>query len=1127
MTEHRDYDLSEGLEGAVAIIGMAGRFPGAPDLTTLWRNLREGVEGLTRFSEEELRAAGLGSGQIEDARRVPVGGPLDGADLFDADFFQLAPSQAQVLDPQQRLFLECSWQALEAAGCDPSTVPGPVGVYAGSGVSTYLLQLLGRAGGLENLDHLSVLTGNDKDYLASRVAFHLDLRGPAVGIQTACSTSLVAVHLARENLLSGEVDVALAGGVTILAEPRRGYLYQEGGILSPDGRCRPFDASGAGTVFTSGVGVVVLKRLADALEDGDPIRAVVRGSAVNNDGALKVGFTAPSVRGQREVIQEALAEAGVEADTVGYVEAHGTATPLGDPIEVRALTEAFGDTGRNPGFCALGSIKALIGHTDAAAGVAGLIKAVLALEHGELPPSPHFERSNPEIPLAQSPFFVPTEPRPWSREGTPRRAGVSSFGLGGTNAHLILEEGPERAAPEPSEFWQLLVLSARTQKALDERAQALHGFLEAHPEAELADVAFTLWHGRRPFEHRRALVCRDRAHALELLAMDAATALPVEGGDPAVPRAQRLAELGQAWQAGDDVDRKTLFDGAGRRKLVLPTYPFERRRFWLDPPKGSEGEGGGKATLEGQLYVPRWTSTAAPEPLAESPQNWLLFVDEEGLGQSLAEALRQLGHTVSTATVGQDFTETGDGAFQLDPSQGEHFERLLAALAAGPGAPQAVVHLWSRSPAARTPQEELDRGFFALLHLARALATHTPEPPRLTLVASGLESVRGGEEVVPARAAALGPLLVLPLEVSGLRATALDLPAAEATVERLLAELLAAEPDALAAWRAGERLVPHHEPLPKPTPVQVREGGVFLITGGFGGLGGLFAERLAQAGGVRLALIGRTALPSRELWDALLAENSTETALRRRLLLMQRLEALGAKVLPLAVDVADPRAVETAVGLVQKRWGTIHGVVHAAGVAGGGPVHQRSVAEASKVLRPKVEGTLNLAAALDGTPLDFFLLCSSTAALLGALHQVDYAAANAFLDAFASSAAAPRARFPSRGTPGTTWASPHPKMETPPPSMAAAPSAEKKAWPSSKPPSARKSLRWWPASAMCRPSWSVPENSCGPPPSLPPQYLDPATRDRTWRRSTSPPAPSPSAPWRPSGRRCWASNESG
>lgn len=507
-----------GYTNDIAIIGMAGRFPGAYTIERFWHNLCNGVESVTFFSDEELLQSGISPEYINHPQYVKAKAVLDDIELFDAAFFGFNPREAELMDPQHRLFLEHAWQALEHAGYNTSTYTGQIGLYAGAGMNHYLLNnLIPNWSLLESIGLFQVMLGNDKDYLATRAAYKLNLRGPSISVQTACSTSLVAVHLACQSLLSGESDMALAGGVTLSVPERAGDFYQEGGVVSPDGHCRAFDANAKGSVGGSGVGIVVLKRLADALADGDCIHAVIKGSAVNNDGAAKVGYTAPTVQGQAEVIVEAQTIAGVDPETISYVETHGTGTPLGDPIEVAALAEAFGVASDRPHTCALGSVKTNIGHLDTAAGVAGLIKTVLALKHQQIPPSLHFEQPNPQIDFANSPFYVNTTLKPWIAEGVARRAGVSAFGIGGTNAHVILEEAPPITSEPSKRPWHLLVLSAKTVTALELATDRLADHIEQHPEQQIADIAMTLQRGRSPFLERRVLVCRDHDDAVQAL----------------------------------------------------------------------------------------------------------------------------------------------------------------------------------------------------------------------------------------------------------------------------------------------------------------------------------------------------------------------------------------------------------------------------------------------------------------------------------------------------------------------------------------------------------------------------------------------------------------------------------
>jgi len=503
---------------AIAIIGMACRFPGAASVDAFWRNLCASVESIRFFTDDELARAGVKQALRRDPAYVPATAALDGIDLFDAEFFGFTPRDAEITDPQQRLFLEIAWEALESAGYAPQRFPGRIGVFAGAGLSTYLLHnLLPRPELVARVGDLELLLANNKDYVPSRAAYKLDLRGPVVNVNTACSTGLANVHLACQSLLAFECDMALAGGVSVQVPQDRGYLYTAGGILSPDGHCRAFDARAAGTVSGNGAGAVLLKRLEEAIAHRDNIRAVMLGSAMNNDGSGKAGFTAPSVQGQAAVIAEALAVADVAPETIGYVEAHGTGTPVGDPIELAALNQVFWNGGATAaGSCRIGSVKTNFGHLDEAAGVAGLIKAALVLEHREIPPSMHFAEPNPQCDFASGPFRVATRLEPWRPSAEPRRAGVSSFGLGGTNVHAVLEQAPP-VASGPSRERHLIALSARTPAALQVLTTRLADAFEVASPPPLADAAFTLLAGRRRFAHRCAVICRDVAEAVRAL----------------------------------------------------------------------------------------------------------------------------------------------------------------------------------------------------------------------------------------------------------------------------------------------------------------------------------------------------------------------------------------------------------------------------------------------------------------------------------------------------------------------------------------------------------------------------------------------------------------------------------
>jgi len=633
-----------GLDG-VAVIGLAGRFPGAASVEELWENLKAGRESIRTFTDEELAEAEVPAHLIADPSYVRARGLLDAPEAFDAAFFGISPHEAELMDPQHRLFLETCWHALENAGYAPASINGSVGVWGGqsTGMSndTYLHSNLGGPGGVAEEDVLSALLGNENDYLTTRVSYKLNLRGPSVNVQTACSTSLVGIVQAFQSLLTFGCDLAVAGGVSVSYPQVAGYLYQEGAIPSPDGHCRPFDADAQGTVFSNGVGAVVLKRLDEALADGDTILAVIRGAAMNNDGASKVSFAAPSVEGQAEVIATAQAVAGVDPGTVTFVETHGTGTPIGDPIEVEGLTRAFRRGTMETGFCALGSIKSNFGHLDSAAGVVGFIKAVLSLHHQTLVPTIHFKQPSPKIDWEASPFFVNAETRFWDTDRLPRRAGVSSFGIGGTNAHVVLEEAPRRRQPAdpPAGNVEILPLSARCPDALRQATGNLVEHLKGANGYRLCDVAHTLQVGREAFRHRAALVASDGAEVAEIM----------EQGDRT-----RIFSAEADGQAGQYV---FLFPGGGAQYVgmgrgLYEAFPSFRRQV----DRGLEL----LATREGMDLRPIWfpepgneeeAAEAFQKPSVQLPA---IFILEMALAQLLRdrgfEPAALMGHSMGENT---------------------------------------------------------------------------------------------------------------------------------------------------------------------------------------------------------------------------------------------------------------------------------------------------------------------------------------------------------------------------------------------------------------------------------------------------------------------------------------------
>ena len=1298
------------LTGAeIAVIGMAGRFPGADSVRALWRNLVDGVEGIRRFTADELRAAGVPGATLADPHYVPAGGWLADADYFDAAFFRYTPREAEITDPQHRLFLECAWSALEDAGYAPSKLAVPTGVYAGVSQSVYWIEnLLSNRALMATGAGYEIMVGNDKDYLASRVSYRLGLRGPAMVVQTACSTSLVAVHAACRALLSGDCDLALAGGASVHQAKPRGYTYREGAIFSPDGHCRAFDAQAAGTVGGSGAGVVVLKRLDDALADGDAIRAVILGSAINNDGGGKVGYMAPGADGQAAVIRNALAMAGVDARSVTYIEAHGTGTPLGDPVEVAALTRAFRGWTSDRGFCAIGSIKTNLGHLDHAAGVAGLIKAVLALQHGTIPASLHFTRPNPKLEIERTPFYVAASMASWDPAG-PRRAGVSSFGIGGTNAHAVLEEAPAPAprtgTPRPV---QALVLSARTEPALDAALRNLADHFEAHPGTDLSDAAFTLQLGRVEMAWRAAVPAADAdeavralraargteartdppvaflfpgqgaqhvrmaagvyaaepvfrdaldecaevlrpelgfdlrgvlfppageedaaaerlgrtavtqpalfaveyalarlwtswgvrpdamlghsvgefvaaclagvfslddalrlvaargrlmqacapgsmlavflpeaellprlphglslaavngpatcvvsglggavrafeetlaadgvevrrlhtSHAFHSAMMDPVLApfrelvrraaprapslpyvssptgtwiTPAEATDPdywarqlrhavrfrdgietllqadgrvllevgpgrtlgtLVPRGGSHAAIpslphpkdandderalmdaaGRAWAAGVPVDWSAFNEGRGGRRIPLPTYPFERQRYYLEPTRiplaAVRVDEGKRADAGSWFYLPSWRRSELLGGSVDddlSGAQWLVFADGRDVGAAVADRLRVRGARVVVVEAGDETAERAPDLWTLDPRAGdEGYDALIGALARR-GAPADIVHCWGIGDA----DDAIVRGAASLIALAKALGRHgVTGAVRLLAVTNGAQEVDGRDAVNPAKAAVLGPLKVIPQEYPNVSARAVDVePAADPAqvADAILAELCAADGAAAVAYRGGRRWVEAWEPVrldaPADPPARLREGGVWVITGGMGRIGRALGVWLAREARARVVLVGRTPLPPRDAWDSVAPGDPAAT----RIATVREIEAPGGQAIVAAADVADEAGMRRVVADVRARWGRIEGVIHAAAA----PLHavtsiaDTGCAELDAHLRPKLDGIRVLDAVLADDPPDTAVAFSSLSSILGGLRFAAYAAGNAALDAFA------------------------------------------------------------------------------------------------------------------------------
>jgi acyl transferase domain-containing protein/acyl carrier protein len=1340
MTNSTSTDRLDGSE--IAIIGMACRFPQAKTVEEFWKNLCDARECVTFLKDEEIEPSLVDPAVLSNLNYVRAASLLEDIDMFDASFFGFTPREAELMDPQHRVFLECAWEALEDAGYDPTTYEKAIGLFAGARTDTYIFNLFSNRDEMASLGAFEIGLGNDSAFLSTRVSYKLNLRGPSYSVHTACSTSLVAVHLACQSLLIDECQMALAGGVAINIPQKTGYIYRQGSYASPDGRTRTFDAKAQGTLFGSGVGILTLKRLEDAIADGDSVHAVIKGSAVNNDGFSKASFTAPSVNGQKEVILEAMANAGVEADTISYVEAHGTGTPLGDPIEIRALTKAFRATTDANNFCAIGSVKTNIGHLDAAAGVASMIKATLMLKHRLLPPSLNFEAPNPNLDLERSPFYVNAKLTEWNCDKTPRRLGVSSFGVGGTNSHVILEEAPTIRADETRRPWQLILQSARSESALEKAGANLAAYLKKSPDLDLADVAFTLKIGRKHFSHKRMLVCRDLDEAVTALESPASSnavtdfegaierpvafmfpgggaqyvgmggelyqseptfreqvdlcseilesragyflrdylfhaddcpeeasknlkrpsiALPalfvieyalaklwmswgvrpdamighslgeyvaaclaevfslndalslvflrgqlIEGlppgamvsvslseketrslideslsvaavnapsqcvvsgsadainklvdlltakniefrrlhidapghsdlvtpildtfaefverirlNTPMIPyvsnvtgtwikneeatdpkywgrhlrqtvrfadgldelmknsnrvllevgpgqtlntlvklqtihvrahpaissmrhpadkqsdEAVLLTALGKLWLAGVSVEWMGLYANQRRRRLSLPTYPFERHRYWIAPGLQADKPGTAmrslskRANIAEWFYIPSWTRSLTPGPFtflkAGDEQRWLALVDESGFGMRIAERLESESQLVVSLVASRRFEKISPHRYALNPTDPEDYRTLVKELQGLDLLPTRIVHTWSittddsiRSGAALFERMN-ERGYYSLLFLAQALSEQSVDSARILVVSNRMLEVSGEETICPEKATVLGPCKVIPQEAPNIACRCIDIsiPEPHSAQERQLVDHILSESaenslEVVVAYRGNQRWIQKYEPIALNgedfSSRYLREDGVYLITGGLGGVGLMLAEYLARTLRANLILTRRSDFPDKEQWADWLAIHSEHDQVSKKIHRLQRIERAAGALRIIHADVTDEAQMRLVLERIDAEFGRLNGVLHTAGVTSGSSVYKSFLeigrTESETQFQPKGYGLYTLEKVLKGRDIDICLLFSSNASILGGLGFITYSAVNQFMDHFAIS----------------------------------------------------------------------------------------------------------------------------
>ncbi|MEC0168784.1 SDR family NAD(P)-dependent oxidoreductase [Paenibacillus graminis] len=1227
-----------GLE--VAIIGMSGSFPGAKNLEQFFQNVKNGVDSISFFTDEQLEEAGVPAEVYTKENFVKAKGYLDECEYFDNSFFGYTPNEAQFMDPQTRLLHEHTWMALEDAGYPPGRTQDTIGVYAGGRPHFHWEALSLSMGSRNGAEDFEIAHLNDKDLMSTRVSYKLNLKGPSYTLFTACSTSLVAVHAACQGVISGECDMAVAGGVSVTSPLKNGYFYQDGMILSSDGHCRAFDAASDGTVVGNGIGLVILKRLEDALDDKDHIYAVIKGTAINNDGNRKVGYSAPSVDGQAEVIRTAHRVAGVDPGEIGYIEAHGTGTALGDPIEVKALTTAFHTNRKH--FCGIGSVKTNIGHLDSAAGIAGLIKAVLALHHKCLLPTLHFADPNPHLMLEDSPFYLVDRMREWESGSGLRRAGVSSFGVGGTNAHIVLEEAPSEQSVRPEEEQeQLLVFSAKTKEALEEFIEAFVQDVLKHPGKDLSDIAFTLQQGREHFSYRQYVACkallagcaalkvkapqalwvdpkkalkpvyfwfagmepkeaiqhyhaclrnpycreemealllqasgmsgaaregflgdgnedaagqtpvflfqlalarwllragvkpaalmgtgtgayvagclagvftleealmliekRDRlleewrgsegdlfllealqsefyeafdsvalsAPSIPLLFADArrntvndvtlpdywvnplgaeddGTSLPAKveeedkrlvldfgtGGEPSGPSGHislvtgepnLLDAVGCIWANGYPLNWDELAKHHNPSRLTLPTYPFARKRYWVDSQQIKQFQHNwkrqdpqtGKKSKEEWLYVPSWIrSEHIPEAGERQQGLFAVFAAPEPFAARCMEQLEQMGHTLARIEPGESF-KSNKMSFEINPEILDDFIQLLDTLAQRGDGPIRIVHFWCMHPQAAAHEqlqeaEEYNRlGYYTLLNIARAVGQlQLRQPVTIDIVANQVAEVIGNETVVPAKATLFGPLRVIAKEYENIICRLVDTDQYD---HHLLCRILS-EPE---ENRRADWIALRNSYIWEPTFKQVRPttplntvsrrltaGGVYVITGGLGGIGLYVAKFLAEQYQARVVLLNRSQFLPEEEWDKWYTIHSGDDPVSAKIAGLREIKAAASGFCLVQADITDTAQVRAVFGQILERYGAINGIIHAAGVPDGAVIQRRSKEMCEAVFGSKIYGTQVLQKVIEelSCPVDFLLLFSSLSALLAPPAQVAYSAANSFLDAFA------------------------------------------------------------------------------------------------------------------------------
>lgn len=1045
----------------IAVIGIAGRFGSSNSVDEYWEALKAGKDFIGGFCDSRKKDSDaylefwMKTGLFTRKPQYNEGAFLQEIDKFDCGFFNISPKEAGGMDPNQRIFLETAWEVIEDAGYGGKRITGTrTGVYVGFSSDS----------GDEYKRYIQVLApdqaalndpGNIKSIIGSRISYLLDLKGPSIMVDTACSSSLVAVHLACQGMKNGECDMAIAGGIKLFINPLKTIHENDRiGIESSDGRAKTFDESSDGTGIGEGVGAVLLKPLNRALEDQDHIYAVIKGTAINQDGA-SVGITAPNAAAQEDVILRAWKDAGVEPGTISYIEAHGTGTKLGDPIEIKGIEKAFRNYTDKRQFCGIASVKTNVGHLDNAAGIAGLIKTVMALSHAQLPPSLHFSRPNQKINFEDSPVYINNTLAPWETKPFPRRCGISSFGLSGTNCHVVMEEAPEikNNTAAPGDSFYLLLLSAKSEAALKESVRNYSELIKSEKIPELGDLCYTANTGRGHYGYRLAIIIKDKfelkekLHGLNNAELSGLREEGIYYGMHKVISSHRevkeayeytdqeikefsieakdaldsflgsrktnvdiLEKICRLYINGAEIQWQDLYRNEKRRKVKLPVYPFERIRCWIDLPE--MGEMLLPLDHENLYYSVVWKNNKLqPTRNVYNKGSIIVLKGKGGKSEEIVNGLRQSGKDVVEVEWGAIFQSLHNRHFIIDGSL-EHFEKLLGEIKERDL--NQIIHLFTAEGSSEVKDSyEMDesqkKGVYSLLYISQALlSSKIDHAVDLVLISEKVHEVTDMEEMIYSQNATLYGLgKVIGLENPSLKCRCIDIEA-ETDVESILTEINFPSGEYMTAYRKGDRYIPevHHKDISdlESEEIEVKETGVYIITGGTGELGLKIAKWLASQNKVNIALLNRSSLPDRDIWERIIREEK-DLGLCNKIRAIWEMEGMGARITCYSTDITEMNKLRDTLSELRADYGRINGIIHCAGVGVGSKGvllkdEQRETFET--VLTPKVYGTWLLDKLTRDDSLDFFILFSSAITVTGGIGAGSYTAANTYLDSFAS-----------------------------------------------------------------------------------------------------------------------------